>query len=86
MQDPRLAGFNYGVGWGSSPKPECYDQGMKIAQELGEEATTKQQEAWQLEMLLRDVRLACNDEEKMQAVGALEEGLKRYHNRMKREK
>lgn len=80
MQDPRQAGYNYGQGWGSAPKPPIYFEGMKRAQVLNEEATQKQSEAWALEMALRDVRLATTDEEKVEAGAALHDAMGKYHN------
>lgn len=82
MQDPRLAGFNYGQGWGSEPKPAIYFEGMKHAQNLGQEATQKQAEVWELEMVLRNVRLATTAEEKGNAVQALTDAMARYHNQI----
>jgi hypothetical protein len=82
MQDPRTQGFNYGQGWGSSPKPPLYFDGMRRAQFLNAEATQKQAEAWALEMVLRDVRLATSDEEKQAAVSALTDAMSKYHNQL----
>lgn len=82
MQDPRMQGFNYGTGWGSDPKPAIYFEGMKIAQALTAEATQKSTEAWALDMVLRDMRLATTPEEKERAVKALEEALNKMHNQI----
>jgi hypothetical protein len=82
MIDPRTQGFNYGTGWGSAPKPPIYIEGMRRAQALSEEANQKQQEAWALEMVLRDVRLATTDQEKAEAVSALTDAMSKYHNQL----
>jgi antirestriction factor ArdC-like protein len=33
--NPRAAGFNYGIGWGSAPKPNIYQQGVMLILQRG---------------------------------------------------
>lgn len=76
--DPRLAGFNYGAGWGSDPKPPIYHQAEAVARALGEEMMRLSREQWGLEMALRRVRLAQWPREKAIAVAALEVSMEKY--------
>jgi hypothetical protein len=69
--NPRANGFNYGVGWGSSPKPPIYDQGFALARRLGDQAIEASRAAWQVESALRAVRLAETESEKLASVRAL---------------
>ena len=48
--DPRTRGFNYGVGWGSDPKPPVFLTAAKLARDLGKRAAELNREAWALEM------------------------------------
>lgn len=76
--DPRMLGFNYSSGWGSGPKPPVYHLAMKVAQALSQHATKMGKNAWELEMAIRDVRLATTGAEKSRAVATLEEVLDKY--------
>lgn len=76
--DPRTRGFNYGPGWGPSPKPPVYAHAVRVAYVLGQEATKMSAKAWALEMAIRDVRLACTGVEKAVAVKKLEAELGKY--------
>jgi hypothetical protein len=77
-QDPRKAGFNYGIGWGSDPKPMVYYQAQDLARRLGKEAEKASQAAWSVEMAVRDLRLAETSEEKHRAISNLENIVSRY--------
>lgn len=76
--DPRMQGFNYGTGWGSEPKPPIYHVAAKLARDLGKRATELNHEAWELEMAVRHVRVACLGTEKSQAVAKLETLMQKY--------
>lgn len=71
--DPRLSGFNYAQGWGNSPKPPLYHQAMSICRALNERIVQLSAQAWQLEMKIRDVRLASSAPEKCRELQALAE-------------
>jgi len=77
MCEPREQGFNYGRGWGSTPKPPVYDRATKVARRLGQEATEKSAQAWRLEMALWKVRIASTEIEKAGAVANLAVELER---------
>jgi hypothetical protein len=62
--NPRANGFNYGVGWGSTPKPTIYTEAQQLALLLNREANAASRKAWALEMAIRNVRLAETDQEK----------------------
>ena len=76
--DPRTRGFNYGVGWGSDPKPPVFLTAAKLARDLGKRAAELNREAWALEMAVRHVRVACTIPEKAQAIAKLEAMLSKY--------
>ncbi len=38
MTNPRALGFNYGTGWERDPKPAIYEQGIALANRLGDQA------------------------------------------------
>jgi len=67
---PRANGFNYGVGWGPTPKPTIYTEAQQLALLLNKEANAASRKAWAL-MAIRDVRLAETDQEKEQSVSQL---------------
>jgi hypothetical protein len=69
--NPRANGYNYGVGWGSSPLPPIYDQGFALARRLGAQAIEASRAAWQVESAIRAVRLAETETEKRASVRAL---------------
>jgi hypothetical protein len=69
--NPRADGFNYGIGWGPTPKPEIYTEAQQLALLLNKEANAASRKAWALEMAIRDVRLAETDQEKEQSVSQL---------------
>ena len=71
--NPRKKGFNYGMGWGPTPKPAIYYEAQKRARILGKAAIDASRKAWALEMLIRAVRLAETPAEKERAVSALNE-------------
>lgn len=77
-QDPRKAGFNYGIGWGTDPKPLVYYQASDLARRLGKEAQKASEAAWCVEMAVRDLRLAETEEEKLSAISKLENIVMRY--------
>jgi hypothetical protein len=77
-QDPRKAGFNYGIGWGSDPKPMVFYQAQDLARRLGKEAQRASEAAWSVEMAVRDLRLAETEEEKLSAISKLENIVSRY--------
>lgn len=71
MSEARRRGFNYGVGWGASPKPPAYITGLLLARLLGKKASLASQAAWAHEMLVRNVRLAETNDEKSTATELL---------------
>ena len=77
--DPRMRGFNYGSPH-PSPMPPVYQTAAKIARILGAKATEAGQEAWSLEMALRDVRHAVTAPEKAAATTRLAARMVKYHN------
>jgi hypothetical protein len=78
QSNPRVAGFNYGIGWGSAPKANIYQQGFMLARRLGDQATEASRIPWSLEMSLRAVRITETDEERKDAVAALTEKVRKY--------
>jgi hypothetical protein len=78
MIDPRSLGFNYGSSWGNRPKPAVYHEAMKVAFILQRQAREISDKAWQLEMVIRNVRLAGTATERTQAVARLEKALAEY--------
>lgn len=76
--DPRAKGFNYGIGWGPSPKPPIYHQAQKLALVLNRIANAASRKAWALESASRTVRLAETETEKQCAVSALTELMLQY--------
>jgi hypothetical protein len=76
--NPRAAGFNYGIGWGSAPKPNIYQQGFMLARRLGDQAMEASRIAWSIEMSLRAVRIAETEQERKDAVAALTEKVRKY--------
>jgi hypothetical protein len=69
--NPRKAGFNYGTGWGSAPKPPIFAAGEALAQRLGAAAIAASRDAWEVDHAVRDVRLAETPEEKTTRVATL---------------
>ena len=76
--NPRAAGYNYGVGWGKSPKPPIYLEGMRIARRLGEMQMAISRASWGMEMACRSVRLAETGAEKAKAVAGLEREIAKH--------
>ncbi len=76
--NPRAVGFNYGIGWGDTPKPPIYKAAMQVAEHLGKIAITASAEAWALEMALRDVRHAETDQAKAVAIARLTSAMRKY--------
>jgi len=76
--DPRQHGFNYGRGWGDDPKPAIYYEAEAVASRLRQAANEASAEAWSLDMVIRNIRLAGTPEEKVKAVFALEQRMRRY--------
>ena len=72
MIDPRTMGFNYGAGWGGDPKPPLYYLATTLCRELRTKAAFMSARAWELEMAIRDVRIASLGSEKALAVKRLE--------------
>ena len=70
---PRANDFNYGVGWGPTPKPPIYREAQELARIFGRAANIASRKAWALEMAIRTVRLAETPKEKECAVSALTE-------------
>lgn len=79
--NPRANGFNYGTGWGSSPKPKAYDRGTIIALHLAQIVHEVSAASWELEQALRAVRLAEKATEKYDTTKALEKLLERYEGK-----
>lgn len=77
-QSPRAQGFNYGVGWGSSPKPEIYFDGVKIGNVLQRIAHDATANAWAMTHALREVRLAETPTEKANALHSLYELVRKF--------
>lgn len=71
--DPRMAGFNYSVGWGSAPKPAEYLVLERRAREMRANYQALGAKLWAVEMALRNVRLASTPQEKEKAVSDLRE-------------
>jgi len=69
--NPRAAGFNYGTGWGSAPKPAVFARGEALAKQLGDAAQAASATAWAVEHAVRNVRLAETPDEKRNSVAAL---------------
>ncbi|MDR6305226.1 hypothetical protein GGQ85_002946 [Nitrobacter vulgaris] len=76
--NPRAKGFNYGIGWGSAPKPPIYDKARELALVFNKIANAAVKKAWALEMAIRTVRLAETETEKRCAVAALIELMLQY--------
>lgn len=70
--DPRMQGFNYGAGWGEGPKPPVYYFASKLVLDMRRQAGEIGAKAWDLEMAIRDVRLATLGAEKSVAIARLE--------------
>lgn len=77
-EDPRIRGFNYGRGWGSAPKPPVYQAAAQLALDLARCARVISDRWWELEMKLRDVRLAGTPEEKERSITALAQAYAQY--------
>lgn len=69
--DPRTLGFSYGVGWGGAPKPPIYQTAAKLANALRKQSAGLGALSWELDMRLREVRLATLGCEKAAAVAKL---------------
>jgi hypothetical protein len=76
--NPRANGFNYGVGWGPTPKPPIYSEAQELALIFNRAANIASRKAWALEMAIRTVRLAETPKEKECAVSALTELMLQY--------
>jgi hypothetical protein len=76
--NPRAKGFNYGIGWGPTPKPAIYPKAQQLALALNRIANAASRKAWTLEMAIRTVRLAETETEKRCAVSALIELMLQY--------
>lgn len=76
--NPRAKGFNYGVGWGPTPKPPIYRKAQELALVFNRIANAASRKAWELEMAIRTVRLAETETEKRCAVSALTELMLQY--------
>ncbi len=74
----RVAGFNYGTGWGSSPKPAVYNQGIALANRLGDQANEASRAAWQVEHALWRVRIADTEKQKTDAISSLASIVHKY--------
>ena len=79
---PRAHGFNYGVGWGPTPKPPIYSEAQSLALIFNRAANIASRKAWALEMAIRAVRLAETPREKECAVSALTELMLQYQPQM----
>jgi len=79
--DPRTRGFNYGSPH-KSPMPPNYQTAQQIARNLSRQSREIGDEAWTLEMAIRDVRIAVTGGEKALAIQRLEQRLLKYHNLM----
>lgn len=77
-QSPRAQGFNYGGGWGNSPKPEIYFDGVKIGNVLQRIAHDATANAWSMTHALREVRLAETPTEKAKALHLLYELVRKF--------
>jgi hypothetical protein len=77
--NPRANGFNYGVGWGTTPKPPIYFEAQQLALIFNRAANIASRKAWSLEMTIRTVRLAETPRERDAAVSALTELMLQYH-------
>jgi len=77
--DPRAAGFNYGVGWGSTQLPPTYYRGKAVADDVAHMAQTWGRIDWQLQMALRKVRHASTQIEKTVALTALDDLIDRIN-------
>ena len=76
--NPRAKGFNYGIGWGSTPKPPIYHKAQELALVFNRIANAATKKAWALEMAIRTVRLAETETEKRCAISALIELMLQY--------
>jgi hypothetical protein len=78
IDNPRANGFNYGIGWGPSPKPPIYHKAQELALVFNRIANAAVRKAWALEMAIRTVRLAETETEKRCAIAALIELMLQY--------
>jgi hypothetical protein len=78
IDNPRAKGFNYGIGWGPSPKPPIYYKAQELALVFNRIASAAVNKAWALEMAIRTVRLAETETEKRCAIAALIELMLQY--------
>lgn len=69
----RKAGFNYGGGWGPSPLPSIYFDAIKLQEGIRRHAHDASALSWEMEMAIRDIRLAESEVEKRNAVSRLNE-------------
>lgn len=75
--DPRALGFSYNAQ-NESRKPAFFKTAEKIAFMLGRQAGELEQQAWDLEMAIKDVRIASNTAEKTMALADLEKELAKH--------
>lgn len=80
--NPRANGFNYGVGWGPTPKPPIYHEAQELARIFGRAANAASRKAWALEMAIRTVRLAETPTEKECSISALTELMLQYQRQL----
>lgn len=76
--DPKANGFNYGIGWGTTPKPAVYYLAEMVARELRQESQRVSAEAWALDHAIRAVRLAESEIEKQMALDRLRNELVKH--------
>lgn len=70
--DPRDNGFNYAGGWPSDlPKPPIYNAAVALATLSRAAASAVTAWSWDLDMAIRDVRLASTEHERQAAVDRL---------------
>lgn len=69
--DQRAKGFNYGIGWPGAVDFPLYQEAEKVANRLRSAVQDASYQAWNADMLLRDVRLSETTTERYRAVQAL---------------
>jgi hypothetical protein len=70
--------YNYGAPSAAGPRPDIYFVAVEIARQVSQEAAKASQTAWDLEMAVRRVRLACTKEQLESSVRQLEKMLSPY--------
>lgn len=71
FSEQRQHGFNYGAGWGQSPKPKLYDEASVLADRLRKESAQASARSWALDHALWKVRIAETQSEKLLAFASL---------------